>query len=258
MSELDRIRSYPREVFQAAYQAHKKLALEAASLLAAPGAPDAPKAKRYSEKQIKQLIHLLGSDDFGKRTAAETALEKIGEQALPYLKVATQKVGDLEFRLRAEKVLDSIEKKVTEAKISAAKERMLAALTKEKGLDKEGKKAIRELISTLCKSDYSELGECISRNFQQFKKNEDSIKTVLGTAGLSFAFNESENPEAVSDRGDFVFSRPNGRKASITIFCVDGGTPIIGEVTVDGKKTELKSPREANTFLRELLIRTSK
>jgi hypothetical protein len=65
-----------------------------------PAAPDA--------KQLKQLIHDLGSDDFSVREKATQGLSEIGRPALPALREALQST-DAEVRQRARRIMDSIQ-----------------------------------------------------------------------------------------------------------------------------------------------------
>lgn len=59
-------------------------------------------------KQLKKLIHDLGSDDFGVREKATQSLSDIGRPALPALREALQS-PDAEVRQRARRIMDSIQ-----------------------------------------------------------------------------------------------------------------------------------------------------
>jgi HEAT repeat protein len=66
------------------------------------------KAAPPDAKQVKKLIHDLGSDDFGVREKATQSLSEIGRPALPTLREALES-GDAEVRQRARRTMDSIQ-----------------------------------------------------------------------------------------------------------------------------------------------------
>jgi gas vesicle protein len=66
------------------------------------------KAAAADAKQLKKLIHELGSDDFSVREKATQGLTDIGRTALPALREALQS-ADAEVRQRARRVMDSIQ-----------------------------------------------------------------------------------------------------------------------------------------------------
>jgi HEAT repeat protein len=66
------------------------------------------KAAAPDAKQLKRLIHDLGSDDFSAREKATQSLTEIGRPALPALRGALQS-ADAEVRQRARRIMDSIQ-----------------------------------------------------------------------------------------------------------------------------------------------------
>jgi hypothetical protein len=83
--------------------------------------PPTPK----QQKQIDKLVEDLGDDDFDTRQAAEQALKKLGEQALPALEKA-MKSKDLETRKRAARLAEPLLKQIR----ARQAEKLLAKTTK--------------------------------------------------------------------------------------------------------------------------------
>jgi hypothetical protein len=84
-------------------------------LLAGPG-PAAP----AEAARINRLIEQMGSGDFDEREKAGTALDAIGEPALPALRKAAQG-EDVEVRKRAGELVQKIEKRLESARLLAPK-----------------------------------------------------------------------------------------------------------------------------------------
>ena len=69
-------------------------------------------APNLNAAEIDRLIGQLGSDDFDKREAASQALEAIGPPALDALLKAATKSDDAEVRMRADKAIQTVGKKL--------------------------------------------------------------------------------------------------------------------------------------------------
>ena len=63
--------------------------------------------------EIDRLIKQLGSDNYSERDAASKALEAIGEPVRDALLNAATKCDDAEVRLRAEKVIKSLDARLS-------------------------------------------------------------------------------------------------------------------------------------------------
>src|SRR5262249_49527613 len=70
--------------------------------------------------RINKLIEQMGSGDFDEREKASTALDAIGEPALPALRKAAQG-DDVEVRKRAGELVQQIEKRLESARLLAPK-----------------------------------------------------------------------------------------------------------------------------------------
>ncbi|MFN4258361.1 MAG: HEAT repeat domain-containing protein [Gemmataceae bacterium] len=78
----------------------------------------APVSTVDEQKQIEQLIDLLGNGSFVEREEATSALEKIGAPALEALRKAAQS-DDVETRKRASELVNKISQKMTAANLLA-------------------------------------------------------------------------------------------------------------------------------------------
>ena len=78
-------------------------------VLAAVATAGPAKTAEPDAAAIERLIRQLGSDEFTEREAATEALEKIGEPAYEALRKAARESRDAEVRMRAARVVQTIE-----------------------------------------------------------------------------------------------------------------------------------------------------
>jgi uncharacterized protein (TIGR03067 family) len=67
--------------------------------------------------RIDRLVKQLGDDEFARRESATRTLEEIGEPALEALRKAAASDPDLEVRRRAERVIGTLARRVTEREL---------------------------------------------------------------------------------------------------------------------------------------------
>src|SRR5437868_1122446 len=81
------------------------------------GAERGRSAEPVPANRIIELVTQLGSDRFGEREAATQTLEAVGSPALDTLRKAGAHSPDLEIRLRSERLIQTIEKRVETAQL---------------------------------------------------------------------------------------------------------------------------------------------
>jgi hypothetical protein len=97
------------------------------------------------EAEIHRLIRQLGNDSFQQREAASKALDKLGEQILPFLEKARLN-PDPEVRHRVVKLINAIEAEVERKKFEPVKRRIEAIKASRLSGEEKGRK-LREFIS---------------------------------------------------------------------------------------------------------------